>query len=130
MRKKLVLALLVIYLLLLTILSLPLPFLQGDHFGFFATFGLLLVVSLPFLIGVLAVWQGVAALIRHGRALDIACGAVGAAVLALYPLSFFGLLKASSPLGWLNTVFPFGTLLILGYWLWLAIKNCLSRRRK
>ena len=130
MRKKLVLALLGIYLLLLTILSLPLPFLEGDYFGFFATFGLLLIVSLPLLIAALAVWQGGAALIRHGRVLDIACGACGAAVLSIYPLSFFGLLKASSPLGWLNTLFPVGILLILGYWSWRAVQFWLSRSKK
>ena len=130
MRKKLVFALLGVYLLLVVILSLPLPFLEGDYFGFPTTFGLLCIISLPFLIGALAVWQGVTALVRHGRVLDVACGAIGAVVLALYPLSFFGFLKASSSLGWLNTLFPVGILLILVYWSWCAVQFWFSRSEK
>ena len=126
MKKRMIGAVLCGYLLVLVTLSLPLPFLEGDYFGFFPTFGLLSILTWPLLVGSLALWQGISALLRKGSRQDLVCGALGFAVLLIYPLSFFGVLKG----GVLVALFPFAALLIVIFWLWRWIADQIKQSRR
>ena len=112
MKKRILLTVLAAHLLISVFFSFDLPFLTGDHFGFFPTFLIIYAMTLPLVIGALAAGFGVYDIVKkRAGALDKTCVIIGAAVLATYACSALGIFNGIT--GIVYAALPIGALAII-----------------
>ena len=122
MKSKILLAVLAAHLLGCVFLSFDWAFLAGEYLGFGMTFLLVYIVSVPLLVGGVALVRGVyGALKKNGTVSDFICGGIGIAILLLYVLSACGVLSGSPLLSAAYLMLVLGTLSILAIWVGCAI---------
>ena len=92
MKRRIVLCVFVAHLLLVLFLSFDWSFLGGGYVGFFPTFALLYILSVPFVVLILAIVNFAALLIKHRAtyfdAVAFVFGMIGEIAYLLPPLDF------------------------------------------
>ena len=97
MKKKRALIALLAHLLLSVLASLDWRFLGGGYLGFFHTFALIYLLTLPVLVALFAIGRAVRAMKeKTGGLIELLCGVLGTAVCAIFVLSALGVLSGTS----------------------------------
>ena len=133
MKKKIFVSVIIIHFCFCLFLSFDWSFLEGDYFGFGATFLLLYGLSVPLVASILAITDTLCQMIqKKQKKLDFVIGGSGILVLAAYLASASGVLRHTGFVGIIYTVLPIGTLAIIGCEAWKIIyqKNVANYHHK
>ena len=128
MKKKILLSVFIAHLCLCLFLSFDWGFLQGDYFGFGATFLIVYGLSIPMVISILAIVDSLIKLIKKNhKFIDYVILSIGVLIFMTYLFSASGLLKGTLLTGVAYATLPFGTLAILGCEIGKITYRCKNR---